>query len=114
MRSEQSGRESPQTPPPTPPYAPPYTYRREFRHEFRPGKLVAGLALLGIATVYLGDAGGLWETPSGAALPMLGIGLALAGIVNWLAYGVRRRSARKASAESSGDPASRSGSQAMR
>nr|WP_203600227.1 hypothetical protein [Streptomyces sp. SID10853] len=83
-------------------------------HEFRPGKAVAGLVLLGIAAVYLGDAGGLWRTPPVAALPMLAAGLVLAGIASTVGYGIRRRAARRASAESSGDPASRSGSQAMR
>lgn len=87
---------------------------RAFLHEFRPGKAVAGLVLLGIAAVYLGDAGGLWRTPSLAALPMLAAGLVLAGIASTIGYGIRRRSARRASSESSGDPASRSGSQAMR
>ncbi|WP_328319174.1 hypothetical protein [Streptomyces sp. NBC_00388] len=87
---------------------------REFRHEFRPGKAVAGLVLLGIAAVYLGDAGGLWRTPPVAALPLLAAGLVLAGIASTVGYGIRRRAARRASAENSGDPASRSGSQAMR
>lgn len=87
---------------------------RAFLHEFRPGKAVAGLVLLGIAAVYLGDAGGLWRTPPPAALPMLAAGLVLAGIASTIGYGIRRRSARRASTESSGDPASRSGSQAMR
>ncbi|WSZ86952.1 hypothetical protein OG584_12905 [Streptomyces sp. NBC_00859] len=83
-------------------------------HEFRPGKAVAGLVLLAIAAVYLGDAGGFWRTPPVAALPMLAAGLVLAGITSTVGYGVRRRAARRASTENSGDPASRSGSQATR
>ncbi|MEV6792567.1 hypothetical protein AB0M87_11305 [Streptomyces sp. NPDC051320] len=91
------------------------TPRREYRHEVRPGKVVAGLVLLGIAALYLGDAGGVWVTPAGVAAPVLVAGLVAAGATSRISYGVRRRrAARRASADSTDDPASTSGDQAMR
>ncbi|WP_329118453.1 hypothetical protein [Streptomyces sp. NBC_01465] len=90
-------------------------YRGEYRHEFRPGKLLAGLVLIGVSIAYLGDAGGAWNTPSEAAGPAVVAGLLVAGAVNWVAYRVRRRrTARIASSEKSGVPASTSGSQAIK
>ncbi|KUN26339.1 hypothetical protein AQJ23_14285 [Streptomyces antibioticus] len=61
------------------------------RHEFRPGKLIAGffLALAGI--IYAGDAGGAWETPWFAIIPVVTAGLCLAGAVGLLTRSVRRR-----------------------
>ncbi|MFJ4836293.1 hypothetical protein ACIP79_41350 [Streptomyces sp. NPDC088747] len=61
------------------------------RHEFQPGKLVAGLFLTLAGVIYAGDAGGLWETPWFAVIPLLVVGLCLAGIVALLTHAVRRR-----------------------
>lgn len=88
--------------------------RREYRHEFRPGRMIAGLVLLGIAAVYLGDAHDLWVTPPGAAVPALLAGLVVAGVATRISYGVRRRRASRASAESKDVPPSTNGSQATR
>jgi drug/metabolite transporter (DMT)-like permease len=85
------------------------------RHEFRPGKLVAGLFLLGTGIAYIGDAGGAWETPPLVLIPVVAFGLALAAVAAAVGYSVRRRrSARAASIENTEAPASISGSQAMR
>ncbi|MFI6688623.1 hypothetical protein [Streptomyces sp. NPDC050485] len=86
------------------------------RHDFRPGRLVAGLALIATAVLFAGDAAGRWHTPPYAAVPLVCGGLGLAGLVSWIDYGVRkrRRLARNASADSSGVPASTSGSQAIK
>ncbi|MET7473119.1 hypothetical protein ABZT17_01960 [Streptomyces sp. NPDC005648] len=61
------------------------------RHEFQPGRLVAGgfLALAGV--IYVGDAGGAWETPWFAVIPVVLIGLCLAGAVGLVSRGIRRR-----------------------
>ncbi|WUM91898.1 hypothetical protein OG905_16525 [Streptomyces sp. NBC_00322] len=89
--------------------------RRELRHGFRPGKLVAGLAVLAAALLYAGDAAGSWQTPWFVVFPVVFGGLFLAGAVTWIHYGIRRRrSARRASSENTAAPASTSGSQAMR
>jgi hypothetical protein len=61
------------------------------RHEFQPGKLVAGLFLTATGAVFAGDAGGLWETPWSAVVPMTVGGLCLAGLAAAVARGVRRR-----------------------
>ncbi|MBT2415172.1 hypothetical protein J7I94_32320 [Streptomyces sp. ISL-12] len=61
------------------------------RHEFQPGRLVAGAFLAVAGVVYAGDAGGLWETPWFAVIPVVIGGLCLAGAVGTLAHGVRRR-----------------------
>ncbi|MGW0992871.1 hypothetical protein [Streptomyces sp. NPDC002520] len=61
------------------------------RHEFQPGKLVAGLSLTAAATLYAGDARGLWEIPWFVAIPVVMGGLCLAGIAAGVARGVRRR-----------------------
>lgn len=84
------------------------------RHEFRPGRAVAGLVMLGLAAGYAADAAGAWEVPWTFFLPLFFGGLWLAATVTWAAYMLRRRAARKASAESSGAPASTSGSHAIR
>ncbi|MEU6479583.1 hypothetical protein ABZ858_22325 [Streptomyces sp. NPDC047017] len=63
------------------------------RHEFRPGKLVAGACLVGAAVVYGGDAGGLWQAPWFAAVPLVLGGLCLAGAVAAADRAVRRRRA---------------------
>ncbi|WP_308376016.1 hypothetical protein [Streptomyces sp. ISL-99] len=67
-----------------------------FRHEFRPGKLISGLVVLGTATAYTGDATGAWQVPAYAALPVICLGLLLAGAASWMAYSVRRRRAARA------------------
>ncbi|MFD8369369.1 hypothetical protein ACFV2Z_01130 [Streptomyces sp. NPDC059688] len=61
------------------------------RHEFEPGKLVAGLFLIAAGVVYAGDAGGLWETPRFAIVPLVVGGLCLAGATAVVARGMRRR-----------------------
>ncbi|MFI8190683.1 hypothetical protein ACIF8T_18035 [Streptomyces sp. NPDC085946] len=61
------------------------------RHEFQPGKLVAGLVLTAAGVVYAGDAGGLWDTPWFAVIPLVVGGLCLAGAAGFLAGRVRRR-----------------------
>ncbi|MGW2862676.1 hypothetical protein [Streptomyces sp. SDr-06] len=86
------------------------------RHEFRPGTCVAGLALTATAILFAGDAAGRWNTPAPVAIPLVCGGLGIAALVSWIDYGVRRRRrpARSASADSSGVPASTSGSQAIK
>nr|WP_066953387.1 hypothetical protein [Streptomyces lushanensis] len=85
------------------------------RHEFRPGRLIAGLAVLGAAVVYAGDTAGSWHTPWYTVFPVVFGGLVLASVVSAADYLIRRRrSARSASRENTGAPASTSGSQAMR
>lgn len=59
------------------------------RHEFRPGKLVAGLFLTATGVVYLGDAGGAWETPWFVVIPLVVGGLCLAGAVTVLNHAIR-------------------------
>ncbi|MEU9982742.1 hypothetical protein [Streptomyces sp. NPDC050856] len=84
-------------------------------HEFRPGRLVAGATGLAVAALYGGDAAGSWHTPWYAVVPLLSGGLLLAATATWAHYRVRRRrAARAASSESTGAPASTSGSHAIR
>jgi drug/metabolite transporter (DMT)-like permease len=61
------------------------------RHEFRPGRLVAGAAFTLAGIVYAGDAGGLWETPWFAVIPVVVAGLCLAGATGLLTRAIRRR-----------------------
>ncbi|GGW17224.1 hypothetical protein GCM10018980_08960 [Streptomyces capoamus] len=68
------------------------------RHEFQPGKLVTGLFLAATAVVYAGDAGGLWEAPWFAAVPLVVGGLCLAGVTAALTRGIRRRAGARAGA----------------
>ncbi|MEV6178923.1 hypothetical protein [Streptomyces sp. NPDC052015] len=63
------------------------------RHEFLPGRLVAGAAFALAGIVYAGDAGGLWETPWFAVIPMVVGGLCLAGATGVLTRSLRRRRA---------------------
>ncbi|WP_244282916.1 hypothetical protein [Streptomyces flavidovirens] len=67
-----------------------------FRHEFRPGKLISGLVVLGTAAAYTGDATGAWQVPAYAAVPVICLGLLLAGATSWVVYSVRRRRAARA------------------
>ncbi|MBD0710114.1 hypothetical protein BU197_17525 [Streptomyces sp. CBMA291] len=83
-------------------------------HEFRPGRLLAGLSALALAAVYAGDATGAWTAPWYVAFPVLGGGLGVAGLVTWVAYRIRRRTARSLSSDSMDAPASSSGSQDIR
>ncbi|MGC0330009.1 drug/metabolite transporter (DMT)-like permease [Streptomyces sp. SAI-170] len=61
------------------------------RHEFRPGKLVAGLFVTVAGVVYAGDAGGAWETPWFAVIPLVVGGLCLAAVAGLAGRGIRRR-----------------------
>lgn len=84
-------------------------------HEFRPGRLVAGVTGLAVAIVYAGDAAGSWDAAWYTAVAILFCGMALAALAAWGGYRVRRRrAARAASADSTGAPASTSGSHAIR
>ncbi|MFE0416933.1 hypothetical protein [Streptomyces tendae] len=61
------------------------------RHRFQPGRLVAGLFLMLAGVVYAGDAGGLWQTPWFAVIPVVAGGLGVAGAVGVVARAVHRR-----------------------
>ena len=61
------------------------------RHEFQPGRLVAGGFLTLAGVIYVGDAGGAWETPWFAVIPLVVVGLCLAGTVGLVSLGIRRR-----------------------
>jgi hypothetical protein len=61
------------------------------RHEFQPGRLVSGAFLTLAGVIYAGDAGGLWETPWFTVIPVVVVGLCLAGTVAIVARGIRRR-----------------------
>ncbi|MFJ8106902.1 hypothetical protein [Streptomyces sp. NPDC096132] len=61
------------------------------RHEFQPGRLVAGAFFTLAGVIYAGDAGGLWETPWFAIIPLLVAGLCLAGATGVVARSIRRR-----------------------
>ncbi|MCX5560126.1 hypothetical protein [Streptomyces sp. NBC_00038] len=63
------------------------------RHELQPGKLVAGFFLTLAGVIYAGDAGGLWETPWFAIIPLVTVGLFLAATVALLTRAIRRRRA---------------------
>ncbi|MFJ9663878.1 hypothetical protein ACIRPP_04540 [Streptomyces sp. NPDC101219] len=73
------------------------------RHEFQPGRLVAGAALIAAAVLFLGDAGGAWETPWFVLFPVVGGGLFLAGAVAMVTGSIRRRR-RPARTDGSGGP----------
>ncbi|WP_328494455.1 hypothetical protein OHS59_18185 [Streptomyces sp. NBC_00414] len=66
------------------------------RHEFKPGRLVAGFFLTLTGGVYAGDAGGLWETPWFAVIPLVTGGLCLAAVTGSVSHGIRRRHRRRA------------------
>ncbi|MFJ3042027.1 MULTISPECIES: hypothetical protein [Streptomyces] len=61
------------------------------RHRFQPGRLVAGLFLMLAGVVYAGDAGGLWQTPWFAVIPLVSGGLGIAGAVGVVARAAHRR-----------------------
>ncbi|MFH8464276.1 hypothetical protein [Streptomyces sp. NPDC017991] len=65
------------------------------RHEFKPGRLIAGLFLTLTGVIYAGDAGGLWETPWFAVIPLVTGGLCLAAVTGSVAHGIRRRHRRR-------------------
>ncbi|MET9665385.1 hypothetical protein ABZY19_08430 [Streptomyces sp. NPDC006475] len=89
--------------------------RRDIRHAFRPGKVVAGLAVLAAALLYAGDAAGTWQIPWFVVFPVVFGGLFLSGAVGLVDYKVRRRrEAIAASMDRTDAPASTSGSQAIR
>ncbi len=89
--------------------------RREFRHAFRPGKVVAGLAVLAASLLYGGDVAGWWQIPWFVVFPVVFGGLFLSGAVSLVSYRTRRRRpAMPASSDSTGAPASTNGSQAIR
>ncbi|MFI8289158.1 hypothetical protein EAO71_29450 [Streptomyces sp. ms191] len=83
-------------------------------HEFRPGRLIAGATALALAVLYAGDAAAAWVAPWYAVVPVLCGGLGTAALATWVAYRIRRRSARSASSDSTEAPASTSGSQDIR
>lgn len=85
------------------------------RHEIRPGRAVAGIAMLALATGYAADAAGTWDAPWVFFFPVFFGGLWLAATTTWISYRIRRRrAARNASTENDAAPPSTSGSQAMR
>ncbi|MFE6177458.1 hypothetical protein [Streptomyces sp. NPDC056464] len=61
------------------------------RHEFQPGRLVAGTFLTLAGIIYAGDAGGAWETPWFAVIPLVIFGLFLAGTTALVTRAIRRR-----------------------
>ncbi|WP_253209361.1 hypothetical protein [Streptomyces niphimycinicus] len=73
------------------------------RHAFEPGKLVAGLVILGVAAAYGMDAAGKWDVRPEIVLPALLGGLCVAALTSALTYAVRRRSRRGASEEGGGE-----------
>lgn len=72
------------------------------RHEFHPGRLIAGVTGLVVATVYGGDAAGAWDTPWYAAVPLLLCGLVPAAVAT--RAGRRRHAAGVAPADDAGAP----------
>ncbi|MFI6642230.1 hypothetical protein [Streptomyces sp. NPDC050504] len=83
-------------------------------HEFRPGRAMIGLAALGVAGAFAGDAADAWQTPWYTVVPVMCGGLGLAALATWIGYRLRRRSLSRASSESTGAPASARDSQPMR
>jgi ABC-type uncharacterized transport system permease subunit len=61
------------------------------RHEFQPGRLVAGTFLTLAGIIYAGDAGDAWETPWFVVIPVVTVGLCLAGATAFLTGRIRRR-----------------------
>lgn len=73
------------------------------RHEFQPGRLVAGFFLAAAGLVFAGDAGGLWDTPWFAMIPIVVGGLFLAAATAAVAHGIRK--ARRPRAKDQSPPA---------
>ncbi|MER5519161.1 hypothetical protein [Streptomyces sp. NPDC002763] len=73
------------------------------RHEFQPGRLIVGVFLTAAGIAYAGDAGGLWTTEWFAVIPVMVVGLFLAGVTAALTRTIRRR--RRRTPESQGEPA---------
>ncbi|MGW7419976.1 hypothetical protein ACWGJB_07900 [Streptomyces sp. NPDC054813] len=61
------------------------------RHEFQPGRLVVGVFLTATGVAYAGDAAGLWATGWFAVIPLMMVGLFLAGVTAALTRAIRRR-----------------------
>ncbi|MER7204212.1 hypothetical protein CG723_19895 [Streptomyces sp. CB01635] len=61
------------------------------RHDFQPGKLIAGLFLTAAGALYLGAALGGWEVEWFAVIPLVTVGLVLAGAAGTATYAIRRR-----------------------
>ncbi|MFE0249661.1 hypothetical protein [Streptomyces sp. NPDC059010] len=61
------------------------------RHEFQPGRLIAGTFLTLTGIIYAGDAGDAWETPWFTVIPLLVVGLFLAGTTAAITHGIRKR-----------------------
>ncbi|WEH40101.1 hypothetical protein OG233_11720 [Streptomyces sp. NBC_01218] len=84
-------------------------------HEFQPGRAVTGLTMLALSGGYAADWTGAWHAPRIFFVAVLGGGLVLAAAAAAVAYMLRRRrGGRSVSSEKGPDPASSSGSQAMR
>ncbi|GAB2948060.1 hypothetical protein GCM10027075_55520 [Streptomyces heilongjiangensis] len=79
------------------------------RHEFQPGKLVGGLFVTAAGVLYLGDAGGAWETPWFVALPLTFGGLCLAGAVAFMHHAIRGHRASGRTGEAGGGLAGAAG-----
>ncbi|MDT3398575.1 hypothetical protein RKE29_18300 [Streptomyces sp. B1866] len=61
------------------------------RHTFEPGKLTAGLVVLATTAVWALDAADRWHVSSVVVLPVVPVGLCVAGLVSAVAYRIRRR-----------------------
>ncbi|MEU2621188.1 hypothetical protein ABZ642_24110 [Streptomyces sp. NPDC007157] len=60
------------------------------RHEFQPGRLIVGVFLTATGVAYAGDAAGLWTTEWFAVIPLMVVGLFLAGVTAVLTRAIRR------------------------
>lgn len=63
------------------------------RHEIRPGRAVAGIAMLALAAGYAADAAGRWDAPWTFFFPVFFGGLGVAALTTWVSYRMRRRRA---------------------
>lgn len=69
---------------------------------FRPSALIAGLVFLAVAAGFGLDAAGAWHAPLVLLPPVVGGGLALAGVAGVISRSAERRRRRAAPAD--GDP----------